>query len=1403
LLLHLSFDKKAMVYKEPPKDKSYRAYRKKQSNRYGSVGSYWYMHNMANVYKPVIVSDIGLTLKTGKSGTRVFATDLISGTPLSKVHVILRSFQNQIIGSLETDSEGMADFYNVKGQVFYVEGLKENQRSIIKTSDMSWNLSSFDVNGSIPKSSGYKAFIYNDRGVYRPGDTAHVSVIFRSDDKPLPDGLPITMSIKNPRGQLVYKTTNKEGRDGFYSFSFATAPADPTGVYRVHLQAGSSTFDHTLRIETIVPERIKLKISASPEMLTNKTEKLKIEVDSKYLFGTPASGLNVHVQVAISSIQTRFKSFKDFIFNSPTKSFQGIDESIGDGLLNEKGNFSIGWKPPVPGNAPGLLQTLLKVSVREKGGRMVKRQLALPYHVHERYVGYKPAALQWNYAQLNALLKIPVVMVDINGKPLIGKTIHYSIYHNRSSWWWEYNSRDRFRMRFKEAVNSVLVDEGNLVSESKPVDLHFTPSESGEYMVEFSDPIKGGHVLQYFFSAGFYGGSDRGKDAGDLALHTDKKEYQPGEKAEVSFPMPPEAIALVTVEKGGQIIENHWHYPDKDGTAQKVSITVTEEMQPTAYVSISVIQPHNATLSDRPLRSYGVVPLNIRNPNAKQNIEVNMPESLKPGQKFDIHLQTSDGQPTQFTVALVDEGLLQLTRFKSPDPLAWFFRKEKLSIRSYDLYGKVLGANHGDIFKTFSIGGDLAFMSAERKAAAGEKKNSSARRFKPVAFFEGPLSSDANGALTVPFTMPDYVGEVRLMVVAANKGRYGKLEKSVPVKADLMVLPTAPRVLGPGDIVTVPVTVFAAKVPIGPVRVSIKTHGPLNIIGPREQSIKFTTAGERDVSFRVQGKKAIGPAQIRIEAHSSSATAQYKADIPIRASAQREYVIIRKESVPGGSLQINAPEAGITGSSKAGLTLRLTPDMNLGARLFELIHYPYGCIEQTTSSVLPQLFVRDFIAPSELADADIAQNINEAIHRLRKFSLRSGGFSYWPGQNTFSAWGTNYAGHFMIEARKQGFYIPDDLFNDWLRFEQSRALLSTEDMTTRVYRLYLLALADDPAIGPMNLIKEGHLNELNNTQRWLLAAAYQLAGNVDDAAMINSEAGITIAKKGYDTRTYGIPARDKALILLQTVLFKKGAKADPIAAELTTLMRSDSWLSTQEKAFILMALARYQSSLIGMSKQNIRLSGTVVFEDGTKQTFNTDKRFTTIDIDRAMGQTVTVHFSDACTSKRLFAALEWSGIPLTGNQKDSARNLNLNVGWMDEDGRTIDPSRLKQGQTIWGLFQVGLSAGRGILKDLALTQILPAGWEIETNLGPYNTLPGWASGLHPTNGTYHDVRDDRVHWFFDLHDKQSTNFLLKINVVSTGHFFLPGAMAEAMYDHSYLATKAGRWIDVQTARGPQ
>ncbi len=390
-----------------------------------------------------------------------------------------------------------------------------------------------------------------------------------------------------------------------------------------------------------------------------------------------------------------------------------------------------------------------------------------------------------------------------------------------------------------------------------------------------------------------------------------------------------------------------------------------------------------------------------------------MADELETGNPFEVEIQTTNKQQAQFTIAVVDEGLLQLTNFQTPDPWDFFYSKERLGVLTYDLYGHVIGANKGDIFKTFSIGGGLV----EMRAMAPEDEEKTAKRFKAVSMFEGPLQTNSNGYAKVSFDMPDYIGAVRVMVVGANSTRYGKKEKTVPVTSDLMVMPTLPRVIGPADQIKVPVTVFAMKENLGQTVVSISVEGPITVVGPSEHKMNFSKPDDEDVSFTLKAKNAIGISKIKIRAKSVKANTEYNTELQVRASSVEEYINTEKQVKPGQKITVNIPGQGIEGSNNAVLTIRRTKDLNFGERLYRLIRYPYGCLEQTTSSVFPQLYLEKFIPKSTLARQDIEDNINNGIKRINRFRLASGAFSYWPGSINASQWSTNYAGHFLIEAK--------------------------------------------------------------------------------------------------------------------------------------------------------------------------------------------------------------------------------------------------------------------------------------------------------------------------------------------------------------------------------------------------
>lgn len=1393
-LLELRFRKEDMIYDTSEENLQYR--RRRQDYYYNDPASPGYLWYHGRLYKPIICTNIGLVYKRGDKQHRVYATNLLNALPMAGVRVKLMTYQNQLIAEGFTDGQGMVGFDGIDETVFYVEAEKDKQRTVVKPDEMQWNLSTFDTGGEIISGEGTRAFIYADRGVHRPGDTIYLSAIIRNESHTFPRNHPVTLKIFNPRNQVIYEETNRKGVDGFYAFQFQTDEDDLTGNYIAQLTAGSKEFRHTLRIETVVPERLKVDLETEKTRFDHRDRELPISLASTYLFGNPAAGLQAEVTVTLSSVNKSFPKYGDYHFANQAAQFQASTYSIFNDKLDARGKADIRWPLPDFRGVPSAINTLINAEVWEKGGRSSKNQRTVGIDPYPYYVGIKRPDLRYGYAQTGQDYQIPLVVLSAEGEVAAGRTIQYRIYRNEYFWWWEYDSREQYRLRFKNARNTQMIKEGTLVSGITPVALTFRPEERGEYLIEMQDGNKTGHVAAIFISAYPWGEAPvAGKDAGILAIKTDKEKYNPGDQALISFPVPREASILFTLEQAGRVIESKWYEGGGTDPEKTIRIPVTAQMLPTVYASIAVLQPHAQTANDRPIRMYGVVPIHVEEASTHQDIKITMAEELRPEEEFTVEVQTADGLPTQLTLAVVDEGLLSLTRFRTPDAWQAFFKKQGLSVRSYDLFNHVIGANRGDIFRTFSIGGDME--SADYRE--GQLEQQKARRFEAVVLFEGPVMTDGRGKATVSFRMPNYIGAVRVMAVSARGNRYGKAEKTVPVKSELMVLPTLPRVIGPKDKFRLPVTVFAMKENLGRVDVRVRLQGPLQIVGDSLKSLQFTKAAEKDLFFEILAQPAVGVARVVIEARTADARSQYETELAVRSSSPRITESISKSIEPGQSTAVRIPDKGLDGSNRATLSIQRRPDLKLTRRILWLIRYPYGCIEQTISAVFPQLYLAEFLPRSRDAKRDIDRNINEAIARMRKFQLPSGGFTYWPGNNQESEWGTSYAGHFLIEAQKLGYHVPEDLLKNWLRYQKTMAQRSASNLMIQVYRNYTLALAGEASFAGMNVLLENQLNKMSDVQKWLLAAGYERSGAGNAANRVLASAGMTVEDYLEFGNTYGSTLRDKSIILEQLILFERWNEAQKLASEIATALSSDNWYATQTTAYMLMALGKYFKAIEGEGDEPPILVGKIRLPEGREISFETGDINYQVEIESGFGQEAQIVLDQKSTVKRAFINLEWSGLPLEYLGQDEEYNLTLSVEWLDEDGMKINPALLIQGQSFWGHFRVSkLPQYRSRIEEIALVQVLPAGWEIDNLRLSGENLPAWIRGWSLNREKYLDIRDDRIMWFFDLNpNDRSLDFLVKLNAVTVGEFVLPPTLLEAMYNNNYRAVKAGTRVRVE------
>ncbi|NJK87472.1 MAG: hypothetical protein HC906_17310, partial [Bacteroidales bacterium] len=590
------------------------------------------------------------------------------------------------------------------------------------------------------------------------------------------------------------------------------------------------------------------------------------------------------------------------------------------------------------------------------------------------------------------------------------------------------------------------------------------------------------------------------------------------------------------------------------------------------------------------------------------------------------------------------------------------FQKIRLQVRSFDVFSHIIGANKGDVFSTFSVGGDMDYRESQLQPDATR------RRFKPVALFKGPIMTDNSGNATVKFTMPNYVGSVRVMVIAARKNTYASAEKTVPVKTDLMIQPTLPRVLKPGDKFEVPVSVFAMKDKLGKVDVTISADGPVSIVGPGTKSIMFTKQGDKECRFMLETKLETGQAKITLTAKSAANTAREETDIFISPSSSRVYESEEKMIEAGSTINFTIPNKGLKGTNRAKLSVQVFPNMEFNHRLEWLIHYPYGCIEQTTSSVFPQLYLKEILGVSEAKQKEIDKNINAGIDRLRLFQTSSGGFSYWPGESYISEWGTNYAGHFLIEAKKRGYFVPDAMMNNLINYMKRQARNHSGELMERVNRAYVLAISNNAVVSEMNLIKENESSRLNSTQKWMLAAAYKLAGVNEVANNLMKNAGKQVEEYNEFSGSYGSANRDLAIILHAQLAFDNLQEADLLAREIAKKLCERYWYSTQTVGYMLLSLGKYFEAAKITTSANPSFIGYVKYAGGKRVEIDARNRYDLV-FNEGFGKEVEVFLDNRSSMTKAFATLSWDGVPLTDVAVTESENIEVTTEYLDENGK--------------------------------------------------------------------------------------------------------------------------------------
>lgn len=1299
---------------------------------------------------------------------RIWATDLRTAAPLSGAQVRVFDFAHGLLSEGRTDPNGMLRAEPERAP-YTVLVRHEGELGALRLHDgESLAVSHFDVGGA-DLSEGLRGFLYGERGVWRPGDPIHLFFVLQDPEGRLPKDHPVHFTLRDPRGGVVDSRRLRPAAGRFYRLTTRTGSKAPTGVYRAQVAVGGTTFGKDLPIESVVPNRLEMKLDFGTELLLGPTAKLDAPLEARWLHGAAARGLQAEIEASFRPVETSFPEYGDFTFDDPTRSVAGAPQTVFSGRLDEQGRVRVRGTLELDGEAPGMALARFTTRVFEPSGQSSSQRFGIRFSPHPRYIGVDLPKGDRARGMLRTDVDHPVriAAVDPRGEP-VDTEVNVRIYEIHWRWWWEKGEEDL--SQYAGTVSRQLVAEDQVEVRNGRGEWTFRiayPSW-GRYLLLVED-ANGSHRTGRVFYADWPGWAGRGQreNPGGPAVLTVQREsddaVQVGREFSVTFPSARGARALVTLESGRRVLASTW--VDTKAPATRYTWTATPQMAPNVYAHVMLLQPLDGRKNDHPLRLYGVVPISVRDPKTVLEPRVEAPKEMEPATTQVVKVREAGGRPMTYTLALVDEGLLGLTRFRTPDPWRHFHRRAGLGVRTWDNYDRIAGAFSGPLETLLAVGGGETGDTADEDEP---------RRFPPVVIVEGPFSLNENETRAHELRIPSYVGKVRAMVVAGNDRAYGSADQQISVRKPLMLHVTAPPVVSPDDRVELPVTIFSSLDGKHEVDVRLEIEGDAESMRPT-RTVSFSGPGDRTVQLPMTLGSGVGPLRLRVTAAAGSHRHVEEISLPVRHPTLPEVTVVEHTVKPGETWSPRLSRPGLE-SPEVELEIYRDRPFGLGRRLAELVAYPHGCLEQTVSRAFPQVFLSRLQVLDPKSAQAVRGHVNAAIDKLRLYQSPSGGFGMWPGSGVH-AWTSVWAGHFLLEARRLGFVVPQDLLERWQRDQRERAMRFSElagprARLTQAYRLYALALAGTPDTSSMNRLREAE--GLDRPTALRLAAAYGLTGLPDVARSLATAATTAPSlQTGAPDPTLGSPLRDKAMALETFLWVGDSDRADQLAEELASILDSDRAISTQEASQSLLALSRWAAQQAGEEAPTVEIRAAGETESVSLETAVVRRRHR-LDEDAEL----TIRNRGR---RPLSVRLVRRGHPDPDDVEAFSRGLEIESSWNPSDG-------FVRGEDVRTTVRITNTTDRH-LSDLALTQAVPSGFEIRNDR--------FAERRNPEGEyVYRDIRDDRLHTYFELAPGASKTFDARLHATFAGRFRLPPVRVESMYDVELQAQTGGRWVTV-------
>ena len=1364
---------------------------------------------MAGGQRWLLLTDLGVVAKQGRDEMLVWVSSLHDLGAVAGAKVTLLSDQNQKLGEGRTDEAGLWRLNrltvaeDVHPYLLTIE--RGDDFTFLLLDQMAVDTTGLDVGGAASAGAGYNAFLYGERDLYRPGETARGLAVVRKGDLAPPAAMPALLRHRDPQGrELELQRIAIDGR-GLADFSLDLADASATGNHTLELEVAEKVIGrYPFQVEEFVPDRIKVEIDpatgAPPPVPGGE---LAYRVASSYLFGPPSAELPVTTRVRLTPAPFTAAGYEAFSFANPDRSFDDREILVQDGALDAQGQAD--FKAPIPAGLtpPSSLAAVVTARVMERGGRGVSALSRLAVHPYPYYLGLR--RLAEGYPEPGQEVALEYVAVSPEGKEVPAGGLRMELYLDR--WNTVLRKTPSGTYRYESTRDPRLVESQAIAAGKSRATFTVRPSDYGSHRVVLTDPATGASASMSFYVSGWGYSPWAIENPARLELDLDRDEYRPGETATIQVRAPFAGKLFLTVERD-QVYVTQIHR--LDGNTAKITVPVRAEWRPNAYVTATLVRAVDDLEPGAVARAFGAVPLSVERGSNRIAPEIEAPAEIRSARELPIAVKTAPGATV--TVAAVDEGILQLIAQKTPDPFEFFYRKLALGVTSYDTFSLLLPEVKPE-------GSGAAGGGEGEEGAAQTVRTESIRRVEPVAFWSGRLTADAAGRARVSFKLPEeFQGALRVMVVAvggAGAGdHFGSSERITRVRDPLVLLPTVPRVLSFGETVKLPVSLRNDTGRDGDFALALAVEGPAAPEGEATRSLPVADGTESLAYLDLKTGDQPGAVKLRFTAEGNGERAKASAVVPVRSDLPEE---ADEESGAFGAaatrLPLADPERFRPGTLRRELRIGDLPLVQFAGKLRELFRYPYGCLEQTVSGAFPLVYLGDLakrldpelVAPpkrGELGRGDPAVMVENAVRRIALLQLYDGGFALWPEGDTAQPWASVYATHFLVEARRAGHPVPDALLDNALDYvaglAKEKQQYGADELERTVYALYVLARAPGaqglttptaPTSAPWTSCARSTSPSCGRnrgrsspppTRRWATrepsascwpgwprsrtssarpgaTSTPPSAGGPSCCWRCSTPPPTARASRSWSTGWPGTPARCRS-----------GPPRRPAGC---------SWPSAPSSS------AR---------RARPPFAGTAFAGDRRLGHFTSAEPAAFLGIEGK--EPLRIELDAGYQPGSAFFSLITRGIPTDAAFRPASAGLEIERRILSRSGGGVDLAAVRQGDLL--VLETRVRSVAGPVENVAIESLLPSGLEVENpRLQTTEELP-WvtASGLTPT---YVDFRDDRIVMFTDLPANSWQNAYALVRAVTPGTFRLPPVHAAAMYNPALRATGARGTIEVK------